>query len=70
MSGSASGEGEQNDTERSHVELMSVGIVEVEWEMRRTFLRLARARPYIFENGAHVNKHNTHGVENPDKSIG
>jgi len=38
------------------VEVMSVGIVEVEWEMRRTFLLLARARPYIFENGAHVNK--------------
>jgi hypothetical protein len=70
MSGSASGEGEQNDTERFHVELMSVGIVEVEWEMRRTFSHLARARPYIFENGAHVNRHNTHGVENPDKSIG
>jgi hypothetical protein len=49
---------------------MSVGIVEVEWEMRRTFSHLARARPYIFENGAHVNKHNTYGVENPDKSIG
>jgi hypothetical protein len=43
MSGSASGEGEQNYTERFHVEVMSVGIVEVEWEMRRTFSHLARA---------------------------
>lgn len=51
------------------VEVMSVGIVEVEWEMRRTFLLLARARPYIIEKRGPC-KQSTHGVEHPDKSIG
>jgi hypothetical protein len=55
MSGGASDESEKNDAERFHGEIMSVGIVEVGSKMRRTFSHLARARPYIFQDGAHVN---------------